>query len=122
MVASGTSCRPYKRGGVKTTPPPPPPQRKKLNNEKFRQAKGLPDFFTEPNLVLHVFGEFQQISFTRSRNIASLCHVIDFCKVFWLKSASESFCNKISYCHPYYMKLGQITQFMVRNNLPIHFF
>ena len=28
---------------------------KMLNNKNFRQAEGLPEHFTEPNLVLHVF-------------------------------------------------------------------
>ena len=37
-------------GGVKTTP-----LAKILNNTRFGQAKGLPELFTEQNLVLHVF-------------------------------------------------------------------
>ena len=34
---------------------PPPPLAKILNNTKFGQAEGLPELFTEQNLVLHVF-------------------------------------------------------------------
>ena len=51
-------------GGVKTTPPPPA---KILNNIKFGQAEGLPEVFTEQNLVLHVFWKFQVISLIKSR-------------------------------------------------------
>ena len=32
-----------------------PPLAKILNNTKFGQAEGLPELFTEQNLVLHVF-------------------------------------------------------------------
>ena len=37
-------------GGVKNYP-----LAKILNNTKFGQAEGLPELFTEQNLVLHVF-------------------------------------------------------------------
>ena len=38
------------------------PLQKMLNNKNFRQAEGLPDLFTEPNLILHVLYKFQVIS------------------------------------------------------------
>ena len=40
-------------GGVKITPPPPP-QEKNVKNVKNRQAVGLPELFTEQNLVFDV--------------------------------------------------------------------
>ena len=45
------------------------PPRKILNNTKFGQAEGLPELFTEPNLVLHDFWKFQLISLLISWNL-----------------------------------------------------
>ena len=43
----------------------------------------MPELFTKPNSVLHIFWKFQVISLIISWNITSLCHVAGkFC---WMK-------------------------------------